>query len=194
MYNFERLCDDLLIEIFTHIIDETRYVIPLQIYLNKNIYNIITKKIKSLHRHIYILDDRGITDDILKNMNHLDSIYIESIIITDEGIKNLTNLTSLVLFDANAITDEGIKYLTNLEHLTINYADNITDEGVKFLINLQSLTLGTKNVTISCLNNLKNLEFLELYVDEKSSLSSITHFDDMKDHPNFSNMKMEWSF
>lgn len=223
------LCDELLIEIFSHIIDKARYeyeyIIPQQVYLNKRIFKITVEKIKSLSNHIEITGLLNITDDNLKKLDHLESIYLEYNTITDEGIKNLTNLKQLTLCDAIGITDEGIKYLTNLtalslhfdtsitnrglqsltnlEYLSLYANDSITDEGIKSLTKLRSLQLANKNITIAGLIGLKNLEKLKLCHDLKGSLPAITLakdsegkicFPDMKHHPNFSNMKLRWSF
>ena len=39
--------------------------------------------------------------------------------ITDEGIKNMTNIHTLNLCNNNKITDEGIKNLTNIHTLDL---------------------------------------------------------------------------
>ena len=41
----------------------------------------------------------------------------EIIMITNEGIKNMTNIHTLNLYGNNMITDEGIKHLTNCKVL-----------------------------------------------------------------------------
>ena len=37
------------------------------------------------------------------------------------------------------ITDEGLKYLTNIHTLIFDCNDNITDEGLKYLTNINKL-------------------------------------------------------
>ena len=51
--------------------------------------------------------------------------------ITDEGIKGLTNLTSLNLCNNKITTDEGIKGLINLKSLYLIGNNKITNKRLK---------------------------------------------------------------
>ena len=54
--------------------------------------------------------------------------------ITNEGLKYLTNVTSINLFCCNQITDEGLKYLTNATSICLYYCKKITADGKEWLI------------------------------------------------------------
>ena len=100
----------------------------------KNAYIMIILNIyKDLKFHI-------IANDIVNNMEiQILQKYIISLdlrynnLITDEGIKNLINLTSLNLNCNELITDEGIKNLINITSLNIRYNNLITDKMKKEL-------------------------------------------------------------
>jgi hypothetical protein len=53
--------------------------------------------------------------------------------ITDEGIKDLTSLTSLYLCNMDKISDRGIKKLTNITKLSYFDSTRITFDGIKKL-------------------------------------------------------------
>ena len=54
-------------------------------------------------------------DFVLSCINIIPNNFVE--IITDNGIKNLTNITKLDLNNNEIITDDGIKNLTNITTL-----------------------------------------------------------------------------
>ena len=66
-------------------------------------------------------------------------------LITDEGVRALTSLTSLQSLDLGActqISDEGVRALsslTSLQNLNMGGCDQITDQGVRLLSSLTSL-------------------------------------------------------
>ncbi len=82
-----------------------------------------------------------IRDEGIKGLTNLTSLNLchNNQTITDDGIKGLTNLTSLNLAENDIITDEGIKGLTNLTELHLDDNEIITDEGIKGLTNLRNL-------------------------------------------------------
>ena len=104
-----------------------------------------------------------ITNHKLKILINLTSLNLGSKdnIITNEGIKELTNIKFLNLFDNNKITDDGIKGLINLSSLNLLLSNKITDDGVRGLTNLTYLYLYDNNIItnqgIKVLTNLKKL-------------------------------------
>jgi hypothetical protein len=73
--------------------------------------------------------------------------YLDEI-VSDQGINNLYFLQSLDLTENTKITDEGIKDLTNITDLQIgiyyrdeNYINKITDNGLKLFSNITTLSI-----------------------------------------------------
>lgn len=102
---------------------------------------------KQLHEFPYVRFLTGltpnemITNGGIKKLTNLISLDLSSNYeITDDGIKGLTNLTRLKL-DRNRITDEGIKGLTKLTSLELCEVRNITNKGINYLPNLINLGL-----------------------------------------------------
>jgi Leucine-rich repeat (LRR) protein len=60
-------------------------------------------------------------------------------IITDIGISNLVNLTSLNLSSNSTISNEGIKNLINLKTLELVHNSNITE--ISHLVNLTGIMM-----------------------------------------------------
>jgi hypothetical protein len=88
----------------------------------------------------------NINDEFIQrfcNLETLDMYYFGQNFcdITDIGIMELKNLTSVSLYRAKAITDEGLKCLTNITKLHLYENDIITDEGIKGLHKLKELDL-----------------------------------------------------
>ena len=104
------------------------------------------------------IDNRFTDDDIksLTDLTYLDLSYDigDKCIITDKGIRDLTNLTTLKIGRKCTITDEGIKGLTNLTTLNFEIGhSNITDEGIKHLTNLTDLELNNDFLYPELFNN-----------------------------------------
>jgi hypothetical protein len=84
-------------------------------------------------------------DDEMKYFTNLTLLNLDyNQIITNNGIKGLSNLTSLVL--SENVSDNGIKGLTNLTLLNLGYNEDITNSGIKCLTKLTSLYLSLNKV------------------------------------------------
>ena len=103
-----------------------------------------------------------ITNAGLQNFKNLTSLSLgTNQYINNDGLKCLNNLTSLDLCRNYTITDDGIKSLVNLTHLDIRYNLTITDNGIKSLINLTHLH-SNRNITDNGIQTLKNITYLHL--------------------------------
>ena len=111
--------------------------------------------------------NKNITDQGIKNLVNLTTLHMwNNINITDQGIKNLVNLRSLISGKNTNITDQGIKNLVNLTTLHMWNNTNITDQGIKNLVNLTSLDLSRNiNITDQGIKNLVNLTSLDLSIN-----------------------------
>ena len=113
-------------------------------------------------KYLEDIDFKNLVNSRIKNSKSqlsLDLSYCYE--ITDEGIKYLSHVHTLILNGCRKITDEGIKYLCNLHTLHLGYVDQITDEGIKHLSNLHTLDLTScREITdegIRKLVNVKNI-------------------------------------
>ena len=59
--------------------------------------------------------------------------------ISDNGIKGLSNITSLKLRRNDNISDEGIRELWNLTYLDLWYNEQITNKGTKGLSKIKTI-------------------------------------------------------
>ena len=75
--------------------------------------------------------------------------------ITDLGVKRLSNLRSLNLYYNERITDLGVKKLSNLSKLNLEYNNMITDSGIKGLKNLKEIYLCESKITMKMENELR---------------------------------------
>ncbi len=107
----------------------------------------------------------GITEDGIANLTKL--IYLNSsFTITDVTIIDFTNLRNLTLKSQDLVTDGGIKELTQLTELTI-CNKLVTDHGLSHLTNLTKLNFDNTNsisftwLGIRKLKNLRNLNYLK---------------------------------
>ena len=101
---------------------------------NENLSEKIDDKILLKYENIKILNicnNKNVTNEGIKNLVNLTHLDCRLTKITDEGIKNLVDLTHLNCF-ATKITDEGIKNLVNLTYLDCRYR-NLGNEGIKNL-------------------------------------------------------------
>lgn len=104
--------------------------------------------------------------------------------ITDRGLKQLTNLTSLKLGYNYTITNDGIRKLTNLKDLGLIRNQKITNLGIFPLINLTSLDLsGNENISDLGLMNLTKLSTLllgnSILITDKS-ITNLTNLTDLR--------------
>lgn len=139
------------------------FTLPVQ-FLDKNLENVIRKKIQKLFGEI-ILDD-------LVNITELDASGQG---ITDlTGIQNLLNLTQLNLSNNNIRGLEPLSKLSKLKTLILhsNTIDNISS--LCDLTSLETLDLyNNKIVNLSSIDKLVRLKRLSLW---KNKISSITNF------------------
>src|SRR5207253_6057409 len=106
-----------------------------------------------------------ITDNGVKDMIFLKRLIINNFTnnITNVGVKNLTNLTSLSLHGCKKITDEALINLTNLTNLDISFNNIITYNAVMLLTNLRELHLvGNYTINVTMLN-LPHINSLSLH-------------------------------
>ena len=82
--------------------------------------------------------------------------YVLNAKITDDGLKYLTNATTINLSYCNKITDEGLKYLVNATTIDLSYCKKITDNGLKYLVNATTIKLyGCDYITNEGIRKLK---------------------------------------
>ncbi len=67
--------------------------------------------------------------------------------ITDEGLRHLTNLTSLHLKFNRRITDKGLQPLTKLTTLDLTNNTTITEPGIQHLTELTRIDINRSNLT-----------------------------------------------
>ena len=79
-----------------------------------------------------------INDDCVKKLSLLTDLNLNGL-ISDKGIKDLTNLTCLYLDHNENISNFGIKKLTNLQTLDIHDSSKITRFGITHLTKLSSI-------------------------------------------------------
>jgi Leucine-rich repeat (LRR) protein len=144
------------------IINVIIYFIRNKVYdlcLVNKYFNDNSKKIKILSNKKY----SGLSDENLKELVNLKSLYLDYQLITNEGIKNLNNLRSLKINENNIIIDESsIKILTNLTSLKINYNQIITDDSIKNLLKLKHLDISGCNIKDKTINELTLLTYLDI--------------------------------
>ena len=78
----------------------------------------------------------------LPNLYSLDLSYNKD--ITNDVLKQFTDLSLLDLTGNEVITDEGLVGLTNLTALTLNYQSKITDGAIRRLTQLTCLSIKGK--------------------------------------------------
>jgi hypothetical protein len=115
------------------------------------------------------------TDNGIKELSNLTCLNLDgNTIITDNGIKNLTSLTSLDLSYNENITDEGIRKLKNLTNLNLWCNEKITDDGLKHLVNLKILNLcNNKKITNDGLKYLVDLTNINVSHNRNISIKGI---------------------
>jgi hypothetical protein len=99
------------------------------------------------------------TNAIFSHLKGLTSFYIDqNQLITNSGIKQLTNLTTLYVSNCN-ITNDGLSTLTKLIHLEM-YNLKVTDDVLDSLPNLEELNLTFIPISTEGLLKLKKLKYL----------------------------------
>ena len=68
--------------------------------------------------------------------------YSNRQIVSDKDLVYFKNIHTLCfVWNCDRITDDGLKNLTNIRLLNLGRNDSITDEGLKYLINIHALGL-----------------------------------------------------
>ena len=149
------------------------YIIFYKIFINnmtKHIYSMsIDYKEYEINDHnlkcfikldyLRITRNHNITDEGVKNLINITNLDIEDSIITDKGIKNLINITNLHI--NKFITYKGIKQLPKLKILNIGMESYITNEQLNKLTNLNELNFCTNyDITDEGIKDLINLKIL----------------------------------
>jgi Leucine-rich repeat (LRR) protein len=95
------------------------------------------------HLDLTKLESSAIGNSVLRQLTKLVSLAVPwyQAKITDDGIKDLTGLTSLALHCDRGITDQGIKGLTNITHLDLTGNGNISYNGISKAIFSHMLVL-----------------------------------------------------
>ncbi|CAO3615427.1 unnamed protein product [Cunninghamella blakesleeana] len=129
-------------------------------------------KLKSLNLSRTKVTDEGLS--LLKNLSYLEELYLDNTIITDQGLLHLTGLRNLSTLSlcGTSVTNEGLMAIGDVEHtnvaatiqyLNLRYCKGISNQGVKAIanmINMTHLNLDHTNVTLQCLQYLKDLKYL----------------------------------
>lgn len=112
-------------------------------------------------------NETGYTDNMMLNkMKNLSSLFMTEWLmkhkITDDGLKGLFNIRTLVMTDMTGVTDNGIKQLTGITSLRISGMGHLTDNAIKDLVQLEMLCFDSANcrITDSGLKTLLNLTAL----------------------------------
>jgi Leucine-rich repeat (LRR) protein len=141
---------------------------------NEMVYESITEIQQSA---FYRLNRAWLTDDVLKRCTSLRKLGLRANYqISDAGISNLLNLTSLNFSDAYAeiedgekedslkVSDNGLSRLTNLTELNLSGNRSITDNGISRLVGLLSLNLfDNQLITDHGIRQLSSLRKLDLF-------------------------------
>lgn len=112
-----------------------------------------------------------ISDNIiqeLKNLTHLKCYYAEK--ITNNGIKHLIKLK--YLHCNNNITNEGIKFLNNINTLILTDNDKIDDDGIKHLMYLENLSCN-ELITNNGITDMTNLKKIHLNQNKKINIDGL---------------------
>lgn len=105
------------------------------------------------------------SDNFLVKFTHLTSLMLADSRITDEGLRRMTNLTSLDLWTESPVTGEVLVLLTKLERLRLFKDFPQGFDQISCLVNLRSLYTHISFDPAS-LVPLKNLRSLSVFSDE----------------------------
>lgn len=135
------------------------------LFMSKSFYTLPLKNLKKLH-----LDNVEVSDATLLDLANLTDLSLRNIYtITDEGIKGLTNLTNLHLWDWQRypklkINAQGIRQLPKLINLSLCETGEWINIGISTFTNLTSLHLDIgKDITDRDLSPLTALRKLSLH-------------------------------
>ena len=179
----------------TYIVDEHGHA-PVQKYYayqnNRYIYNnTVTKFNKKILQHYKFKKlllggfDGILTDNDLKNMSNVDTLYINNAsFITDNGLKYVQKVKDVHLYNATLITNNGLQYLSNA-HTVLITNSNITDDGLQYLSNAHTIIMSRSSITNDGLKHIPNVRFLSV-VDNQS----ITN-DGIKYIPNIESLYLD---
>ena len=119
-----------------------------------------------------------ITDEGLKYLTNATTInFRDCKSITDKGLKYLTNATTINLKNCYKITDEWLKYLTNATTINLSHCDKITDDGLKYLTNATSINLShCYKITDEGLKYLTNATSINLKYCKKITNEGLKYF------------------
>lgn len=134
------------------------------LFMSKSFYTLPLKNLKKLH-----LDNVEVSDATLLDLANLTDLSLRNIYtITDEGIKGLTNLTNLHLWDWQRypklkINAQGIRQLPKLINLSLCETGEGINKGISTFTNLTSLHLDNgRDITDRDLSFLTALRKLSL--------------------------------
>jgi hypothetical protein len=154
-----RLGDMIIIDDFKHLLKLTK----LDISENVSNDEIMTGFYNAMKiNNNKAVPDIKINDEILRELDNLISLNLtNNKEITNRGISNLTNLTSLELYHNTMITD--IHTLTNLISLCIADNNLISDYQLKKLPKLKCLCKFNSSNYSHCYNNYNNITSFSKY-------------------------------
>ncbi|KYQ89650.1 hypothetical protein DLAC_09616 [Tieghemostelium lacteum] len=101
-----------------------------------------------------------------KENNPIESIILDSFLVTDKSLEYLStiviNRIELICAD---ITDEGCKYLNQINDISLCLCDRLTDDAMQHLSHVKNLEILWLNITENGINHLKSLK--ELVIDDE---------------------------
>ena len=118
-------------------------------------------KYLSMFRTLYIDENRAITNRGIQKLIKMKDLTVRNCSNIGDGLCNLTSLIRLEIYNLHKLTDEGLKNLTNVEELHMTFG-NITDIGISYLVNVKKMhLLSCDNITFKNVF-LPKLELLSL--------------------------------
>lgn len=127
----------------------------------------IDDKLLQLFTNLHTLDlpdNKLITDIGLKHLSQIKILKLgRNISITNVGLQYITNIHTLSLRSNSLITDDGLKYLSHVHTLLLPDNKNITDNGLQYLMSIHTLDLNfNENITDNGLRYLAGIKSLNL--------------------------------
>jgi hypothetical protein len=178
--SFFGIIDNIKIQLINNIWYSTKYTIIDVIMYDKNkneVTQYITNKTFFQNiEHLYLLDIKNITNDIINlicNLTKLQKLHLKYSNITNDNIRLLLkgkNIYDLNIYHSKNLTNDFMYFipsLTNLQNLNLSYCCNITEKGISYLsycTNLVNLNLSDfcktndSLIHISCFKNLEKLD------------------------------------
>lgn len=132
------------------------------------------KGIKNVAYNIATFKNRTFNITHLERVPNIESIQIINKSMDDNHLKNLTNLSFLMLSKNAKISGKSLSYLTNLDYL--RSMRNLASESIGQLTKLRTLWVDQriKANCLSKLTNLTKLDSFELRFDDIKSLTNLT--------------------